>query len=160
MGTTAAERQRRSRAHRKGDHQFCDPARCDGQPAVTDTASDAQPVTEPAPEPVTPAPAEPDEAEPAEYEPGETERDVSDFIKDLEFPEGDPRRILCRIAVKAARRVDQVDLSAREATSAIRQMMTILGQLAEIPDQPAGPLDGVRARAAVRRIGTATRRAR
>lgn len=26
---TAAERQRRSRAHRKGDHSLCDPARCD-----------------------------------------------------------------------------------------------------------------------------------
>lgn len=30
-----AERQRRSRAHRKGDHSLCDPARCDGTTPVT-----------------------------------------------------------------------------------------------------------------------------
>jgi hypothetical protein len=32
---TATERQRRSRAHRRGNHSLCDPLRCDGQaPAV------------------------------------------------------------------------------------------------------------------------------
>lgn len=33
--TPAAERQRRSRAHRKGDHHLCDPSRCDGTTPVT-----------------------------------------------------------------------------------------------------------------------------
>lgn len=45
MGLSAAERQRRSRAHKKGDHSLCDPERC---PDVT------TPVTEPAEPVVTP----------------------------------------------------------------------------------------------------------
>ena len=35
MGTPAAERQRRSRKHRAGDHSLCDPSRCDGTTPVT-----------------------------------------------------------------------------------------------------------------------------
>jgi hypothetical protein len=52
MALTAAERQRRSRAHRSGDHSGCDPARCpDVTPAVTTvTSEDVTPdVTEPVP---------------------------------------------------------------------------------------------------------------
>jgi hypothetical protein len=30
MGTSATERQRRSRAHKRGDHSLCSPGRCDG----------------------------------------------------------------------------------------------------------------------------------
>lgn len=30
MGLTAAERQRRYRAHKRGDHSLCDPSRCSG----------------------------------------------------------------------------------------------------------------------------------
>lgn len=41
MGLTPTERQRRSRAHRKGDHALCDPARCDAvTPAVTAVTSE------------------------------------------------------------------------------------------------------------------------
>lgn len=36
MATSAAERQRRSRAHRKGDHGLCDPARCHGDAVTPD----------------------------------------------------------------------------------------------------------------------------
>lgn len=39
MGLSPAERQRRSRAHKKGDHSLCDPSRCaDVTPAVTEVA--------------------------------------------------------------------------------------------------------------------------
>lgn len=52
MGLTPAERQRRSRAHRKGDHSLCDPERCvDVTPPVTEAADLA--VTEPVTDPVT-----------------------------------------------------------------------------------------------------------
>lgn len=40
MALSAADRQRRSRMHKGGDHSFCDPARCDGSaPANSVTAS-------------------------------------------------------------------------------------------------------------------------
>jgi hypothetical protein len=152
---TAAERQRRSRAHKKGDHSLCDPNRCDSAASAVDGPVTVAPVTPPVTDLVSPS-------EPA-LRPtgpvGDTEMDVVAFLEQLTFPEGDPRRILSRMALKAARRVDQVDASARDAGAAIRQLMTILSQLAEIPDQPAGPLDGTRARAAVRRLGASIGRA-
>ena len=49
MALTAAERQARSRAHKRGDHSRCDPARCDDvtpavtvvtEPAVTERVTD------------------------------------------------------------------------------------------------------------------------
>lgn len=44
MPLSDAERKRRSRAHGKGDHSFCDLSRCDGTPTVTDvTASQPAP---------------------------------------------------------------------------------------------------------------------
>lgn len=45
VALTAAERKRRSRAHGRGDHTLCDPARCDGTvtPAVTTSRSQAAP---------------------------------------------------------------------------------------------------------------------
>ena len=39
MGTPAAERQRRSRAHRRGDHSLCDSSRCDDGVTVTDSVT-------------------------------------------------------------------------------------------------------------------------
>jgi len=59
--STPAERQRRSRAHRAGNHLLCDPARCPAFATVTTTV-DAPPVT-PAVTPVTPA-ASPDPVTP------------------------------------------------------------------------------------------------
>lgn len=49
MGLSAAERQRRSRAHRRGDHSLCDRQRCEqglSRPAEPDVTGDA--VTPPA----------------------------------------------------------------------------------------------------------------
>jgi hypothetical protein len=51
VGLSPAERQRRSRAHKKGDHSLCDPQRCvDVTRAVTQVAEPA--VTEPVTDPV------------------------------------------------------------------------------------------------------------
>ncbi len=67
MGLTAAQRQRRSRAHKAGDHRFCDPLRCVQtaaaaapavtaavtSPAVTDSLVTPPPAVTPT---VTPSP--------------------------------------------------------------------------------------------------------
>lgn len=51
MALTPAERQQRSRAHKRGDHSRCDPARCpDVTPAVTTVT--AEPVTPEVTDPV------------------------------------------------------------------------------------------------------------
>lgn len=54
MGLTAAQRQRRSRAHKADDHRFCDPLRCAQAAAATAPAVTSSAVTDPA---VTAAPA-------------------------------------------------------------------------------------------------------
>lgn len=51
MGLSAAERQRRSRAHKKGDHTLCDPERCEAVTSTVTTVTDldvTEPVTDPA----------------------------------------------------------------------------------------------------------------
>lgn len=53
MGSSAAERQRRSRAHRKGDHRLCLPGRCpDVTVDVTDGVTSANVTPDPPPDPV------------------------------------------------------------------------------------------------------------
>lgn len=141
---TAAERQRRSRAHKRGDHSGCDPSRRCG--VTPEPGRDSEPVVT-SPEPVTP---------PADgLEVGEIEAEVQEFTDQLlrNFPDGDPRRILCSIAVKLARRVDATDASP----GAINQLRILLMQIAEVPEQPAGPVDGTRAKRAARRIGALIR---
>lgn len=138
--STAAERKRRSRAHLKGDHSLCDPERCDGSDAVTGegpvTVSEPSQASKGVTEPVS--------------EPGEIEVEVQALVDELKFAEGDPRRILGRIAVKLARHVDATDASP----AAIRELRVLLAQISEVPDGPAGPLDATRARRATRRINT------
>jgi hypothetical protein len=152
MPLTGAERQRRSRRHRAGDHSLCDET-ADCRRDGGDIAD--QPVT------VTPPPAEtpspPDAPEPVDElpttaDPGDIETEVRDFVAQLlpKFPAGDPRRILCTIVVKLARRVDE----SGAAPAAIQQLRVMLMQIAEVPDQPAGPLDAARAQRAARRIGS------
>lgn len=85
-------------------------------------------------------------------DPGDIEAEVREFVTKLlpNFPAGDPRRILCSIVVKLAHRVDE----SGAAPAAIQQLRVMLMQIAEVPDQPAGPLDGARAQRAARRIGS------
>ena len=45
MGLSDAERARRSRAHRKGQHHLCDPERCPAAAGAAVTASVTEPVT-------------------------------------------------------------------------------------------------------------------
>lgn len=143
---TAAERQRRSRAHRRGDHSLCDPARCDGfGPAPAVTAA----VTPPPAPAVTPA-SPPAQAETgAEEKPaGGIETATAAYVEMLGLEAGDPRMILGRIAVQLARRVD--DSGALPA--AVRELRVLLTQLSEVPGQPGGPVDELRVRRAQRRL--------
>lgn len=72
------------------------------------------------------------------------EPEVREFVDQLlpKFPAGDPRRILCSIAVKLARRVDE----SGAAPAAIQQLRVMLMQIAEAPNGPAGPVDEMRLR--------------
>lgn len=142
--SSAAERQRRSRAHRKGDHSLCDPARCDGSGVVTAEGSVTTPVPSHVTELQVAAPTDPD------AEPGEIEIEVRTFVAGLKFADGDPRRVLGSIAVQLGRRVDQTGA----APAAIRELRVLLAQISELPEAEAGPVDGTRARRAARRIGT------
>lgn len=158
MALSGAERQRRSRRHRAGDHSLCDADATCRRDGVSDGVTEAA-VTEPVPARPMSQPAEPaesaeqvDEVEPESGEAGEIEAEVRDFVDQLlpKFPAGDPRRILCSIVVKLARRVDE----SGAAPAAIQQLRVMLMQIAEVPDQPAGPLDAARAQRAARRIGS------
>ncbi|HET8642955.1 MAG TPA: hypothetical protein VFM37_13535 [Pseudonocardiaceae bacterium] len=150
---TAAERQRRSRAHKRGEHGLCDPARCDARAGVTRPVDAGASVTPAVTTPAAAAAAEPDPVAP--HRPGEIETEVAEFVAQLQFDDGDPRRVLARIAVMLARKVDAASATA----GAVRELTVLLGQLAEIPEQPAGPLDGIRARKATRRINQLVQRA-
>ncbi|WFE41941.1 hypothetical protein [Micromonospora sp. WMMD998] len=156
MPLTGAERQRRSRRHRAGDHSLCDETaacRRDGGDVADEPVTVTPPPAETPSQPTAPQPTEPvgDEL-PAAADPGDIEAEVRDFVDQLlpKFPAGDPRRILCSIVVKLARRVDE----SGAAPAAIQQLRVMLMQIAEVPDQPAGPLDAARAQRAARRIGS------
>lgn len=140
MATSAAERQRRSRAHRAGDHGLCDPRRCD---AVV-TAAGSQPSAVSASPGSDVTPAQPD----AERAPGGIETAVRAFVVSLKHSAGDPRLILGEVAVQLARRVDETGA----LPAAVRELRVLLAQLAEVPGQPAGPVDELRVRRAQRRL--------
>lgn len=147
---TAAERKRRSRAHQAGDHSLCDSANAAKCAEVDASRVTADVTPSRAPKrvtPVAPVSAPPVVVDQAD---NDIETEVQEFVDTLlkNFPEGDPRRILCRIAVKLARRVDETGA----APAAIQQLRVLLMQIAEVPEQAAGPLDGTRARRAVRRL--------
>lgn len=142
MATSAAERQRRSRAHKKGDHSLCDPRRCDG----TSPASDVTPkhVTAPPKPAVTPSPTLGDPPTAA----GGIEAATEALVHELQLTAGDPRAVLGQIAIRLARLVDADDA----LPAAARELRVLLGQLGEVPGQPGGPVDELRVRRAQRRL--------
>lgn len=111
---------------------------------MTAEGSVTPPVLSQVPELQVAAPSDPDAA------PGEIEVEVRSFVDGLKFVDGDPRRILGSIAVQLGRRVDQTGA----APAAIRELRVLLAQISELPEAEAGPVDGTRARRAVRRIST------
>jgi hypothetical protein len=138
-GLSAAERQRRSRKHKAGDHSSCDPKRCD---ALAPASADVTPaVTTP---PVTPSVTPP----PADEAAGGIETATTAYVQTLQLAPGDPRAILGQIAVQLAKRVD----GSGALPAAVRELRVLLAQLAEVPGQPAGPVDELRVRRAQRRL--------
>ena len=141
---SAAERQRRSRAHRAGDHSLCvDPTRCDPAAPGSVTAGHVTPVTA---EPVTGSAAEPVVEE--TVGPGGIETAVTAYVEALPYKDGDPRKILGEIAVQLARRVDE----SGALPAAVRELRVLLVQIGEVPNGPSGFVDEVRVRRAQRRI--------
>lgn len=95
---TAAERQRRAKRHKIGDHSLCDPAR--------DCLNTAPP---PPPRPTSPPPREPDV--PASRDPtagfGPRGRELWDVMSEVELGPG--RRVLLVEACRMADRLDRMD---------------------------------------------------
>ncbi|MEV6633889.1 hypothetical protein AB0M54_24370 [Actinoplanes sp. NPDC051470] len=142
MADSAAERQRRRRAHGKGDHSLCHTDRCRDA-----RLEDRQPSPDPAVTPDPPAP-QPEDVEAAP--PGGIEVAVAAYVVSLKYPAGDPRAILGEIAVRLAKRVD--DSGALPA--AVRELRVLLAQIGEVPNGPAGVVDEVRLQRTQRRLNS------
>lgn len=140
MADSAAERQRRARAHKRGKHDLCDPDRC----------RDARLAGVPAKSALTPEPAPPGPApEDVENVPsGGIQVAVAAYVASLGYPAGDPRSILGEIAVRLAKRVD--DSGALPA--AVRELRVLLAQIGDVPNGQAGPVDELRLQREQRRI--------
>lgn len=80
--------------------------------------------------------------------PGGIETMARAFVDSLPYQDGDPRRVLGEIAVLVARRVDEDGA----VPAAVRELRTLLMQLAEAPNGPAGFVDEGRVRRAQRRL--------
>jgi hypothetical protein len=159
MADTPAERARRYRQHKQGDHTLCKPgcaARGDAAvspPARRTPARGQQPspaaVTPPKPPPRPPAPVAELVGDPAaERIPGGIEAMVQAFVDALPYREPDPRALLAQIAVRLAQRVDETGA----LPAAVRELRVLLVQLTEIPNQPPGPVDEFRLQRAQRRL--------
>lgn len=148
MATSPAERQRRSRAHKRGDHSLCDPSKCRGDvaaPALQRTRTPAAaPVSAPPALPVPDLPV----ADPEERQAGPIEQAVTAYVVKLGFDEDDPRGILGAICVRIAQRIDEGGAQA----AAIKELRGMLAQITEVPNQEAGPVDEVRLRRSLRRL--------
>lgn len=136
MADSAAERQRRAYAHKRGNHSLCDPARCRAA-----RGGDGAEPEEPAPVPAVPEP-DPEKAA------GGIEKAVASFVESLGYPDDDPRAILGQVAVQLARRVDE----SGALPAAVRELRVLLAQIAEVPNGGAGPVDEVRLQRSRRRL--------
>ncbi len=144
MADSGALRARRSRLHAKGDHSLCDPQRCNdvtGAPGALPAPASSPPVA------LVRMPAELP-VEPAERVPGGIETMARAFVDTLPYAKDDPRHLIGELAVLLAQRVD--DDGAVPA--AVRELRTLLVQLAEAPNGPAGTVDELRLRRAQRRL--------
>lgn len=145
MSSSDAERMRRVRAHKKGDHSLCTGKTC---PAVREeaavsiaagTASQPSAVADLAPMASIPPP---------DGDAGQIELAVRAYVAALPYRGNDPRALLCLIAVQLARRVDETGA----VPAAVRELRVLLQQLTENPNGPAGPVDEVRLRSAQRTL--------
>lgn len=79
---------------------------------------------------------------------GGIELAVDAYVESLGYPDGDPRAILGTVAVRLARRVEE----SGAVPAAVRELRALLAQLTEDPNGPAGRVDEIRARRALRRL--------
>lgn len=147
MADSPADRAKRYRAHKRGDHRLCDPSRCRPTATVTPAApvTPAVPVT-PAETPALLEAVTPDLGEDTDRDGIETV--VRAYVDTLGHPAGDPRAILGEIAVRLARRVDQ----SGALPAAVRELRVLLAQLADNPAGPPGKVDDIRVQRAQRRL--------
>lgn len=155
---TGALRTRRSRAHARGDHSLCLADRCEvardraaeaaleaaARPDVPPRAArrtkasaavKAEPVT-------TAAPAEPPDGD------GPLAAMARAMVDSLPYAASDPRRLIGELAVALGRKLD----ADGAAPPAVRELRTLLMQIIEVPNQPAGFVDEIRLRRAHRRL--------
>jgi hypothetical protein len=146
MADTGAERSRRARKHKAGDHAGCDPKRCrearaDVELAPVPSSSGVRPVM------ALPSLPDDDQGDDAPQR-GGIELSVEAYVTALGFAEGDPRAILGEIAVRLAKRVDE----SGALPAAVRELRVLLAQISEDPAGPAGKVDEVRLQRAHRRL--------
>ena len=168
--STDAQRMRRVRAHKKGDHSLCTPKTCAevmqaGAEATTARASIVQGSAAHDTTRVERTPrtsgdglgrvggGQPEASglavdAVADRTPGGIETAVVAFVAALPYQSPDPRALLALVAVRLAQRVDETGA----LPAAVRELRTLLMQLVEVPNGPAGPVDEVRLRAAQRKL--------
>jgi len=137
VASSDAERMRRVRRHNKGDHSLCTAKTC------TEVRADAATTIAAAVVPSMPV-----ASVPGHEGAGPIQAAVQVFVDALPYQEGDPRRLLCLIAVQLARRVDETGA----VPAAVAELRKLLMQLTEVPNGPAGPVDEIRLRAAQRAL--------
>jgi hypothetical protein len=132
-----AQRMRRVRAHKKGDHSLCTPKTC---PETMQAGAEATTARAAAPTPAVQLDGD--------RVPGGIETAVLAFVAALPYQSPDPRALLAQIAVRLAQRVDETGA----LPAAVRELRVLLVQLTEIPNGPSGVVDEVRLRAAQRKL--------
>ncbi|MEU4590011.1 hypothetical protein [Micromonospora aurantiaca (nom. illeg.)] len=155
MPDTPAERAKRYRAHKRGDHTLCDASRCREARTVTvaperDTPSAAVTPVVPVTAAAVSAPPQVVTAPPLgdDNDQDGIETVVRAYVDSLGHPAGDPRAILGEVAVRLARRVDR----SGALPAAVRELRVLLAQLADNPTGPAGKVDDLRVQRAQRRL--------
>ena len=122
---TPAERQRRSRAHRNGDHSSCDPRRCHAlRTPLRVFAGDDTPTL------------------------GSTTMEMQAWADTLKIPEGDVRRPMIEAALQLARMIDR----GAGMPTAARHFSLVVSHIADMSD-PGDVVDEIRSRMHARRVG-------
>lgn len=111
MPSTAADRSRRYRAHRAGDHSLCDPSRCDVASRDAITAGQGTVATA-----------------------------LEGFLTELTFPEGDPRACISVVARRLAEGIDAAEgdppgVLVRELRLYMRNLMEAPNQAPSVIDE-------------------------
>jgi hypothetical protein len=83
-------------------------------------------------------------------DPGVMELAVQALVNELSYPAGDPRAVMCLIALELAR---ELDVQPGNATLS-RELRVCMSHMASLPNEPPGGIDEIRARYLQRRVGS------